>query len=1402
MRDYSPSLSDPLSESWRWKDIPELEGKGIRHVVETDDRTIWVSSNEGVLEYDGYYWKTHNKNNGFVSSPVEKILSASDGQIYATCTKGIYKYDGNKWSVFFKIPDTYPFIFHNIEELSDKSIVACTNWGVIQIQKNGDINFFSTSGKINQLQKSNFDNINWINLPSEILSDNGDFDYFSDVLEIDGVEVWFAVTTQAETGKLLKFKWGEIKNNQIEKFNVFESSDDFLLGEDQKLLRNEIDGKIWVINSTSNRGLHIYDGSKWETVHFNKLFGGDEYLADIVQSKNGTIWISSMAKIFSFKNDTWKRYKAPLFPVPANRIILQNSFRDHIWVSGYKSKVLLLDFSSEQWQTYQNLSFQCKTPNGDKWFLEKNNRIVRFSKEEKVSFGIEDGLMDSPIRIVHTTKGQIWVAGSHEGKASTAVYRNNRWERHMHPKLSWGIDYRAVFEAADGTLWFGGAVDAEDDKGFLSGVLELKNPTSENLDFYHHKHGENGLNQANCYGIGQSKDGRIWIGGSKLQFYDGESWNLLPDDRMNQYVNYVTSKDGLLLVGSRYYGLFVYDGISWTNYNTSSGLSDNTIISINIIGPNNYLVASEKSICKFDGETWAIDIFPESLNLDFEGGTIFNTDEGFWINHVPRTWKRRAYQSNSESNELASFFTTRYTPTKIPPETSFEHYLETVAPDGNCYITWTGRDYFLQSDASNLMYSYRFNGGEWSPFTNENQKTFTSLPSRTHVMEIRSRDIDFNIDPTPAKITFEVDAPILKQPWFIALLLAFLSTILFFGYNIFSKNQALESLNNSLHKVNEKLKYKSKKIKKQNKEILNQQKIILKQKTSLEEYNKNLEIQNKEIQTQADTLEKMVEQVEELSKAKLSFFTNISHELRTPLSLVLGPIYQLQKSGKDLSNQEQKNLYNIIEKNASRLLKLINQLLEIRRIENSSLELKLKHTNVVSYLNNIINLFQNLAKKRNINLQFHSEPTDFTTYLDTDKIEKIIVNLLGNAFKYTGDNGNISLTFNTVIPEAYNLPNDYKSYMLLQVSDTGKGISEKELLHIFDRYYKNEKEVNNMSSGIGLSYISDLVKTYHGEIKVDTEVGKGTTFNIFIPVIPVKDSTLHISEDQEHNFDYTNTEVKFAIQDASESNEELSSETSDSLPSILIVEDNKDMSAFIKGLLQNEYQVYVAENGKIGIDVASKYSLDLIISDVMMPEMNGLEFCKAIKSNLNTSHIPIILLTAKALDKQKIEGYEVGADDYLIKPFNPMILELKVKNILKQKSVIHNKITRDFQITPKEVVLTSPDEKMLSDLLKLMDENIDNSAFNVNAMCESVNLSHMHFIRKVKKLTGKKPVELLRSYRMKRALDLLAQDKLTISEVAYSVGFEMPSSFSRAFKKEFGKSPSEYVASQKPEVVN
>ncbi|MDP4291573.1 MAG: response regulator, partial [Bacteroidota bacterium] len=511
--------------------------------------------------------------------------------------------------------------------------------------------------------------------------------------------------------------------------------------------------------------------------------------------------------------------------------------------------------------------------------------------------------------------------------------------------------------------------------------------------------------------------------------------------------------------------------------------------------------------------------------------------------------------------------------------------------------------------------------------------------------------------------------------------------------------------------------------------------------------------------------------------------------------------------GKTKDGTERQYLYNLIFRNAQRLLKLINQLLEFRKIEIGAVELSIRPGDMVKFLNDITNLFRSQALQRNIQLSFHASESQIMTAFDYDKIEKVVFNLLSNAFKFTPDNGKISVEL--IQNGSGSNPGDHSGmngtrFIRIIVKDTGVGIDKEHIDHVFEKFYQvGEYQRFSSGSGLGLAYIKELIEIHGGKIAVSSTPGKGTSFNVFIPIITIDDDAVSYKTRDTGSLATENTPLESDFKPGDPLQEptvytpaKVDDPAVQKVDTILIVEDDADLMNYL-GKILSEYQILLAKNGLSGYHFALEMQPDLIISDIMMPEMDGLELCRKLKSNIITSHIPVILLTARSLIEQKIEGFEIGADEYIEKPFNDSMLFARIKNLIDSRKKLRERFLNDFVLEPKDIKLTSADEKLIHNVILLIEKNLSESEFNIDEMCKQFYLSRSHFTRKIKQLTGLSPIELLTSFRLKRASKLLLQGKVSISEISYMVGFEHPNSLSRAFRKEFGMSPSEYVEKNK-----
>lgn len=538
----------------------------------------------------------------------------------------------------------------------------------------------------------------------------------------------------------------------------------------------------------------------------------------------------------------------------------------------------------------------------------------------------------------------------------------------------------------------------------------------------------------------------------------------------------------------------------------------------------------------------------------------------------------------------------------------------------------------------------------------------------------------------------------------------------------------------------------------------------------------NTELSNQKIQLeeQRDQLISLSKQLEEATHAKLVFFTNVSHDFRTPLTLIADPVEQLLT---DTTLQErQRSLLKIVHKNVSILLRLVNQILDFRKYENGKMDLLLAPVDLREQLQEWSQGFQSLAIKKHVHFNLNVEnDTDFVMMLDVEKMERIYFNLLSNAFKHTSDNGVI-----TVVLSMVKRPKGLS--MLMVVSDTGTGISAEHIQHIFDRFYKID--VNHSGgSGIGLALVKAFVELHGGSIVVESMVGRGTVFTVEIPVMKPEGQRIQLQNE-------TYITAQTIIEELSDAEDNLA-EWDDKSESVLIVDDNKDIREYIKSMLVEKYKVIEAENGRVGLQKAMKYVPSIILCDVLMPEMDGLECCKRIKSEIQTSHIPVILLTACALDEQRMEGFESGADSYISKPFNSQLLLARIQNLIANRQRL-KQLFADSYTSSKESV-NEVERDFVDRFCMLIERDLGNSELSVEDLGVQMGLSRVQLYRKIKALTNYSPVELLRITRLKKASSLLATTDKTISEITYEVGFTSPSYFTKCYKEYFGESPSDFL---------
>jgi signal transduction histidine kinase/DNA-binding response OmpR family regulator len=573
---------------------------------------------------------------------------------------------------------------------------------------------------------------------------------------------------------------------------------------------------------------------------------------------------------------------------------------------------------------------------------------------------------------------------------------------------------------------------------------------------------------------------------------------------------------------------------------------------------------------------------------------------------------------------------------------------------------------------------------------------------------------------------------------------------------------------------------------------------------------RNLLIQKQEAQMMEERLQNDLrlerlesEKLAELNNLKSHFFANISHEFRTPLTLILAPLEKMMAS--PAFNTSYGRELNVMHRNTQRLLQLINQLLDLSRLESGSVKLEVSRGDLGRFVRVMVGSFSSLAESRGINLALQLDTETPLSYFDKDKVEKVLYNLLSNALKFTGAGGRVTVSLGRVSAAAAHAgaagQGEAGEYVRISVQDTGKGIPQDQLTKIFDRFYQVDGSATREQegSGIGLSLVKELVSLHRGTLYVESQPGEGACFTVHLPLFlscPAESKLLEVADTQPVSVRKTDqSEDAMAETGKVEvSKKSTKAVEAEGLPLLLVVEDNDEIRTYIKEIFAGSYTVAEAPNGQEGLTQAIATVPDIIISDLMMPLMDGVELCTRLRQDHRTSHIPLILLTAKASVESRISGFQTGADDYVTKPFHPVELLARVKNLVESRRQLRERFSREVKLQPKDITVASVDELFLQKVLAVVEENLGEAEFSVEDLESQMSMSKMQLYRKLKALTGQSPSEFMRNLRLKRAASLISQRSGNISEIAYSVGFNNLSYFAKCFKELYQVTPSEYAA--------
>jgi signal transduction histidine kinase/ligand-binding sensor domain-containing protein/DNA-binding response OmpR family regulator len=883
--------------------------------------------------------------------------------------------------------------------------------------------------------------------------------------------------------------------------------------------------------------------------------------------------------------------------------------------------------------------------------------------------------------------------------------------------------------------------------------------------FTHYRHNPldiNSISDNNIRQVIQDKKGNMW-------FATQNGLNLLKEGS-NQFIHFFQQEnnansisesyiygihedeDGYLWLATNGQGLDKFDPEKGTteHYSIKEGLPGNEVFSILQDRDKNLWLTTDRGICMFNPKTKKVKSYynikgiqnnrfnPNAAITSTNGELYFGGSNGF-IRFRPN---EISINPVAPSTIVTQFLINNREVLPAREETILH---DIIGKTKSLKLKYDQNSFSFRFVANNYInpeknsFKYRLVGfsDEWANTNINGGAIFTNVPPGKYTFEVKAANNDGLWNEQPTQIDIRIIAPFWLR-WY-----AYLFYTLFIILNILYFRR----------------------------QIINKQKL-------------RNEIEMGKIKSETE---------ESLHQMKLQFFTNISHEFRTPLTLIQGPVERMLKSDND--NENSKKQLVLIKNNTQRLLRLINQFLDFRKIESGKMKLNPVNTEIVSFCKNVFNCFEEHARFRSFDFKFESDITELKIDFDPDKIDKVLFNLLSNAFKYSTDGGKITLKLQNnkkSIPNLYGdnftIGEEIKDdFIEISVYNSGKGIPEENLPKIFDRFFHTENSPKQ-GTGIGLSLSKNYVLLHNGQLIVKTSEHKGSTFSVYLPQF--QPGTLK----EEHHSSYSapvNFSTEKTIPTESTNGQKEKIQNQEAL--ILVAEDNLELLDYLGDLLQEHFRVAKARNGKDALEQTHSLFPDLIISDIMMPEIDGIELCETLKNDIRTSHTPIILLTALDTIKDRISGLNSGADAYIPKPFNDDLLIVQVNNLLESRKSLRESFNTDPDLWEEKYNSFDIDKKLLQRAIKVIETNMTNVEFSVEDMASSLHLSRTHLHRKLKSLTNQSATEFIRYVRLKQAVKLMKEGNYKINEIGYAVGFNSHNYFTKSFKKQYGKSPSEFI---------
>ncbi|MBR8534044.1 response regulator [Carboxylicivirga sediminis] len=1338
-------------------DIPEND---VNCIYSDSKGFMWIGTLDGLHRYDGYSYKTYRiDNSGISSNMIIAIDEDSQGNIWiGTYGKGICKLNP-RTEVFTNYVDSEDKYDHNITNdisallVDSNDYIWVGNWmGASRVKMDDQMEYVLEVKPLDLLQE-------------DTPTDKGAKVIFEDKDQ----NIW--IGTNIYTYRC-KTPYGNLSQ---EDFDVFGCKADDISDFENGVIAAGLNLNAIVKNETTNaHELKPINQSEAIKViyHNNTIWTGHRDGIQCLQKNNNNIWTSVKRISHNFSEET----------LSSNIITwLTKDNLGQIWVGTRGGGVNIISPKPERFKHYRHTPHKGSIANNltrsiyedsyqNLWIGTEENGVSVLPNNQNYSNGFRH------IRVNNTNHENRVYAIEEMPTPHSTRYKSIIWLGASYP-----INLVAVNPQTLEPITFPGAIN---DIGFVFS-LEVENDSTLWVGTYNNglyrfitdkegviKHRQNftpntpsAISSFIIRSILKDSKGNIWIGTDKglnkiphnethkdnpvIEIYtSGDDEKHLNHDYILQIME---ADNSIIWIGTMGGGLIKYNenpnsgDYAFSSVTTRDGLPNNSIKSIVEDEEGNLWLASNKGLSKYNPADGSI------INFDKSDGLQENE-----FSEIVGLKRQNGELVFGGINGFNTFYSKQFDIDKTEPKLFFTDFLilnqEVNSGDtiGNKIILNEEIEYTkeIELDYKHNSFSIGFVGVHYNAPQKHNYRymlegfdkewykaspeyriaKYTNIPDGTYTFKVMGSNSDNIWSSQPIEIKIRINPPLYRSNKAFALYTLLLGLLAFFTYKI------------------------AKTVSQRKRDLL------------LANVEKN--------------------KVEEISKAKLQFFTNISHEFRTPLSLISAPLEQLITGGKQMPEDKQEYNLKVIKHNAGLMMRLVNQLLDFRKLDQNKLRLKPSKQNINDFLENIFSAFELLAKQRNINYQYKSITSMTDIWIDVEKMEKVVYNILSNAFKFTPDCGQIILKADI---------NTDKKLYTISVSDTGSGIQANESEHIFERYYQSSGKSNVGGTGIGLALSKGIVDLHKGKIGFKANNPQGTIFFVEIKAgnehLPQEALTSEQLSQQILMPEYETMQKTIDIEEVN------SAQTSQH--KLLIVEDNYELRKQLKDIFRSEYLVIEADNGKIGIEQCIQQQPDIIISDVMMPEMDGIEMCKHIKQDEATSHIPVLLLTAKNTDDTRVDGYEIGADGYLAKPFNINVLKARLKSLMDNREKMRLRFQKDIEINPEIISNTPADTRFLEKILTKIEENLSESEYSVEQLAEDYGVSRIYLNRKIKALTGETTNQFMRNIRLKHAAELLKQNKLNISEVTWKVGYNDLRTFRKRFKEKFGMSPSEYAKQYK-----